>query len=461
MSLRKLRIGQRLALAFGALIALMVVGAAFAAFELTQLRGHQQEIAAQLQRGQQAKADEAMARLDQTLSTATAVLSISTVVGIVAAALLGAACARSVTRPLVAARAAAERMADGDMSVPVLADGSDEVTELQQALSRMQQALGVMVGEVRVSTESMASASAEIASGNQDLSTRTEQTAGNLQQAASSLEQLTGTVGQTADSARTANQLAAAASTAAQHGGEVVAQVVSTMNEIQMASRRIADIIGTIDGIAFQTNILALNAAVEAARAGEQGRGFAVVAGEVRTLAQRSAEAAREIKGLIGASVEKVDNGTRLVNEAGGAMEQIVSGVRRVTDVIGEISAAATEQSGGLRQVNEAVAQLDQMTHQNAALVEQSAAAAHSMAEQSRRLTQAMSRFRGASGGGGALGPAVPAPQPRAARPVAAATPATSPAASPKALAVQTLDRARTVARAPASASPGDDWETF
>ncbi|MFN9744072.1 MAG: methyl-accepting chemotaxis protein [Betaproteobacteria bacterium] len=461
MSLRQFRIGQRLALAFGVLIALMVVGAAFTAFELTQLRGHQQEIAAQLQRGQQPKADEAMARLDQTLSTATSVLSFSTVVGIIAAALLGVAITRSVTRPLVATRAAAERMADGDLSAPVLADGRDEVTELQQALSRMQQVLGAMVGEVRVSTESMAAASAEIASGNLDLSTRTEQTAGNLQQAASSLEQLTGTVGQTADSARTANQLAAAASTAAQHGGEVVAQVVSTMNEIQVASRRIADIIGTIDGIAFQTNILALNAAVEAARAGEQGRGFAVVAGEVRTLAQRSAEAAREIKGLIGASVEKVDNGTRLVNEAGSAMEQIVSGVRRVTDVIGEISAAATEQSGGLRQVNEAVAQLDQMTHQNAALVEQSAAAAQSMAEQSRRLTQAVSRFRGGSGGGAALGPAVPAPQPPAARPVAAATPAKGPAASPKALAVQTLDRARTVARAPASASPGDDWETF
>jgi methyl-accepting chemotaxis protein len=461
MSLRQFRIGQRLALAFGALIALMVVGAAIAAFELTQIRGHQQEIALQQQRGQPAKVDEAMARLDQTLSSAMGVLSISTALSVVAAALLGVAITRSVTRPLVATRAAAERMAGGDLSVPVLADGRDEVTELQQALSRMQQTLGAMVGEVRVSTESMAAASAEIASGNQDLSTRTEQTAGNLQQAASSLEQLTGTVGQTADSARTANQLAAAASTAAQRGGEVVSQVVSTMNDIQAASRRIADIIGTIDGIAFQTNILALNAAVEAARAGEQGRGFAVVAGEVRTLAQRSAEAAREIKGLIGASVEKVDNGTRLVNEAGGAMEQIVSGVRRVTDVIGEISAAATEQSGGLRQVNEAVAQLDQMTHQNAALVEQSAAAAQSMAEQSRRLTQAVSRFRGAGGGGGAFGLPGPAPQPRAARPVPSASKAARPAATPKALAGQALGRARAAAKAPATAAPGDDWETF
>ncbi|MFM7506676.1 MAG: methyl-accepting chemotaxis protein [Rubrivivax sp.] len=462
MNLRQLRIGQRLGLGYGALIVLMLVSAAIAAFELSQIRSHQQEFAAQQQLGQKARADEAMVRLDQAVATALSVLSISTGVAVVAAALLGAAITRSVTRPLAATRAAAERMTGGDMSSPVLADGRDEVAELQQALSRMQQALGTMVGEVRVSTESMAAASAQIASGNQDLSSRTEQTAGNLQQAASSLQQLTGTVGQTADSARTANQMAAAARTAARHGGEVVSQVVSTMNEIQAASRRIADIIGTIDGIAFQTNILALNAAVEAARAGEQGRGFAVVAGEVRTLAQRSAEAAREIKGLIGASVEKVDNGTRLVNEAGGAMSQIVAGVQRVTDVIGEISAAATEQSSGLRQVNEAVARLDQMTHQNAALVEQGAAAAQSMAEQSRRLTQALGHFRVGAGAREGSGPAGPAPRPRTSRPV----PAAAPAGTPRVLAGQDLALARTAAKArvappAASTAPGGDWETF
>ncbi|MDE2276091.1 MAG: hypothetical protein KGK09_07320, partial [Burkholderiales bacterium] len=233
-----------------------------------------------------------------------------------------------------------------------------------------------------------------IASGNQDLSGRTEQTASNLQQAASSLEQLTGTVRQTADSARTANQLAASATTVAQRGGEVVSQVVSTMDEISASSRRIGDIIGTIDGIAFQTNILALNAAVEAARAGEQGRGFAVVASEVRSLAQRSAEAAREIKGLIGASVEKVESGSRLVADAGSTMGEIVASVQRVSDIIGEISAATGEQSTGIAQVNVAIAQLDQATQQNAALVEESAAAAESLRAQAATLTHVTERFQ-------------------------------------------------------------------
>ena len=394
MSLRQFRIGQRLALAFGALIVLMVVGAAVAAFELTQIRGHQQEIALQQQRGQPARAQEAMTRLDQTLSSAMGTLSISTAVCVVAAALLGVTITRSVTRPLLATRAAAERMAGGDMSVQVLADGRDEVTEVQQALSRMQQALGAMVGEVRVSTESMATASTEIASGNQDLSTRTEQTAGNLQQAASSLEQLTGTVGQTADSARTANQLAAAASTAAQRGGEVVSQGVSTMNEILTASRRIADIIGVIDGIAFQTNILALNAAVEAARAGEQGRGFAVVASEVRSLAARSAEAAREIKRLISDSVGKVEDGTRLVAEAGATMGEIDERVRRVSALIAEISAATSAQSSSIGQVSHTVTQLDSATRQNSELVHRSADAATSLRDQAERLVRSVGTFR-------------------------------------------------------------------
>ena len=237
-------------------------------------------------------------------------------------------------------------------------------------------------------------ASREIASGNQDLSRRTERTASSLQAIASSMEQLTGTVRQTADSARSANQLAASASDAAGKGGQVVAQVVATMDEISASSHQIAEIIGTIDGIAFQTNILALNAAVEAARAGEQGRGFAVVAGEVRSLAQRSAEAAREIKSLIGNSVERVEAGSRLVADAGQSMQAIVASVQRVTDIIGEISMAATEQSTGLASVNQSVNQLDQMTQQNAALVEQSASAATSLSEQAQRLAQSVRVFQ-------------------------------------------------------------------
>jgi methyl-accepting chemotaxis protein len=301
---------------------------------------------------------------------------------------------RSITTPLRNTIAVTERIAGGDLSQPVHAQGRDEAAEMQRSLARMQEALVGLVGNVRASSDSIGTASVQIASGNQDLSARTEQTASNLQQAASSLEQLTGTVSQTADSARTANQLAASASEAAGRGGAVVGEVVSTMDEINTSSKKIADIIGTIDGIAFQTNILALNAAVEAARAGEQGRGFAVVAAEVRSLAQRSAEAAKEIKTLIQASVERVDNGSRLVQQAGTVMGDIVGSVQRVTDVIGEISAATSEQTTGLRQVNEAVAQLDQMTQQNAALVEESAAAAESLAEQSRKLTGVVGAFR-------------------------------------------------------------------
>ena len=442
-----------------------------------------------------AMAAEATAAQASRTAQSIMLLGVFTTMAVLLSALAAWLITRSVTVPLATTAAAADRMADGDLSVPVLAEGRDEAADVQRALSRMQQSLSGLVGEVRASSESIATASAEIATGNQDLSTRTEQTASNLQQAASSLEQLTGTVGQTADSARTANQLAASASTAAQRGGEVVSQVVTTMNEIQASSRRIADIIGTIDGIAFQTNILALNAAVEAARAGEQGRGFAVVAAEVRSLAQRSAEAAREIKSLIGASVEKVDSGTRLVGEAGGAMEEIVSGVKRVTDVIGEISAATTEQSGGLRQVNEAVAQLDQMTQQNAALVEESAAAAQSAAEQSRRLMGTVGRFK-VDGRGGDSPAAFSPPVPQA--PLSASTPAPAPAKaaspSPKALAGQAVNRVRSATKAAqakpaaqaaavaapraaalapqkaapapapapaATSAPGDDWETF
>ncbi|MDT3677584.1 MAG: methyl-accepting chemotaxis protein [Burkholderiaceae bacterium] len=265
---------------------------------------------------------------------------------------------------------------------------------LLDGLQTMIASLQRTIEHVHVSTESIRTAADEIALGNVDLSQRTEETASNLQQTAASLEQITGTVRQTADSARTANQLVATASDVAARGGGVVDEVVSTMGEIDESSRRIADIIGTIDGIAFQTNILALNAAVEAARAGEQGRGFAVVASEVRSLAQRSAEAAREIKALIGTSVERVEAGSRLVQEAGASMREIVVSVQRVTDIIGEITAAADEQRGGIEQINVAVTQLDQMTQQNAALVEESAAAAESLKDQAVNLARVVGVFR-------------------------------------------------------------------
>ncbi|MDE2161018.1 MAG: MCP four helix bundle domain-containing protein, partial [Burkholderiales bacterium] len=311
---------------------------------------------------------------------------------------LGAAMAwmlsRSITAPLRDAVEETEAMAAGDLTRTISVDGDDETSQVRRSLARLQDSMRKLIGDVRSGSDSMSTASQQIASGNQDLSSRTEQTASSLQQAASSLEELTGTVRQTADAARTANQLAASASTVAQRGGEVVGQVVSTMDEINASSKKIADIIGTIDGIAFQTNILALNAAVEAARAGEQGRGFAVVASEVRSLAQRSAEAAREIKSLIGASVEKVESGSRLVADAGSTMTEIVASVHRVSDIIGEISAAAGEQSAGIGSVNNSVAQLDQATQQNAALVEQSAAAAESLQEQSRQLAGVVANYR-------------------------------------------------------------------
>jgi methyl-accepting chemotaxis protein len=302
--------------------------------------------------------------------------------------------ARSITQPLKQALSVAAAIADNDLSKPVHSDRGDELGELLRELDQMRSSLHQVVSQVRGSPGSITTASAEIATGNQDLSGRTEQTASNLQQAASSMEQLTGAVRQSADSARQAEQLATSAAEVAARGGQVVSEVVATMNEINTSSKRISDIIGVIDGIAFQTNILALNAAVEAARAGEQGRGFAVVASEVRSLAGRSAEAAREIKVLIGASVDKVESGSRLVANAGNTMTEIVSSVQRVSDIIGEITAAAAEQSDGIGQVNTAVIQLDQMTQQNAALVEQSAAAAESLKDQAVRLSDVMSIFR-------------------------------------------------------------------
>ena len=287
-----------------------------------------------------------------------------------------------------------QRLAAGDLTQDVHVLGGRDTLQLLGALQALQQSLRNTLGSIRGGAEGVSVAAAEIAIGNANLSSRTEQTSSSLQQAASAMSELTGTVNQTAESARTANQLASSASEVARRGGAVVAQVVSTMQDINTSSKKIADIIGTIDGIAFQTNILALNAAVEAARAGAQGRGFAVVAGEVRSLAQRSAEAAREIKSLINNSVEKVDSGSRLVADAGNTMTEIVASVQRVTDIVGEISAAAAEQSSGIGQVSRAVADLDQMTQQNAALVEQSAAAAQSLKDQSEQLTSALAGFR-------------------------------------------------------------------
>ncbi|MCC7682634.1 methyl-accepting chemotaxis protein [Janthinobacterium sp. FW305-128] len=341
------------------------------------------------------------ASIDTTAREIDAVANTSRNLMLVLAALalaFGVVCAwvltTGIVRPLRTAVDIARKVADGDLTAQIDASAKDETGQLLLALKDMNTSLLNIVGEVRSGTDSIATSSTQIAAGNQDLSSRTEEQAGSLEETASSMEELTSTVKQNADNARQANQLAASAAQVAVKGGEVVAQVVGTMESINASSNKIVDIISVIDGIAFQTNILALNAAVEAARAGEQGRGFAVVASEVRNLAQRSASAAKEIKTLIGASVEQVNAGSMLVAQAGSTMNDIVDSVQRVSDIITEITAASSEQSVGIDEINRAIGQMDAVTQQNAALVEESAAAAESMQHQAHNLAQVVSVFK-------------------------------------------------------------------
>ena len=427
------------------------------------------------------------ARMTQAGSDATAatartrivVTSLLALAGMLAV-VLAAAIIRSITRPIAAAVEIARGVSAGDLAMEFQADGTTETGLLLGALHEMKTRLGHIVGNVRSNAEGVASASSQIAQGNSDLSSRTEQQAAALEQTAASMEQLGATVRQNADNARQADQLARGAAIVAVQGGEVVGQVVQTMKGINDSSKQVAEIIGVIDGIAFQTNILALNAAVEAARAGAQGRGFAVVAAEVRSLAQRSAEAAKEIKTLIAASVERVEQGSALVDRAGVTMQEVVGSIRRVTDIVAEISAASTEQSSGVAQVGQAVTQMDQATQQNAALVQQSAAAAASLKAQAHQLVDAVAVFKLANSPAVA-GRAVPSARPTQPAPVARAATAPQPSVlGHVAIERRSPLRARNVVRpkfgkpaaaavaatvpvAPATAPRGasDDWESF
>ncbi|MBC3920368.1 MCP four helix bundle domain-containing protein [Undibacterium sp. CY18W] len=332
-----------------------------------------------------ADASFASAKLTMTVVTAAAIL-----LTVISAYLI----IRAITVPLLVARHAAERLASGDLSQKIEVDADNEIGRVLQAMQSMQESLANIVGQVRAGADTIAGASSQIATGNLDLSSRTEEQASSLEETASSMEELTSTVKHNGDNARQANQLAVSAADVATKGGRVVAQVVDTMGMINESSKKIVDIISVIDGIAFQTNILALNAAVEAARAGEQGRGFAVVASEVRNLAQRSASAAKEIKDLISDSVEKVETGSRLVDQAGITMNEVVSSISHVTDIMGELTAAGREQEAGIEQINRAVTEMDTVTQQNAALVEEAAAAAESLKDQAGNLVHLVSTFK-------------------------------------------------------------------
>jgi methyl-accepting chemotaxis protein-1 (serine sensor receptor) len=366
-------------------------------------------------------------------------------VGVLLAAAVGYLTIRAIAGPLHKAVQVAEAVAAGDLTQRIDVTSGDEVGQLMKALQNMNDSLAGIVGQVRTGTETIAVASREIASGNASLSSRTESQASSLEETASSMEELTSTVKQNAENARQANQLVNSTADVAARGGEVVGQVVTTMASIKESSRKIADIIGVIDGIAFQTNILALNAAVEAARAGEQGRGFAVVASEVRNLAQRSAGAAKEIKALIEDSVGKVDAGGKLVDQAGKTMDEIVSSVKHVTDIMSEIAAASAEQSGGIEQVNQAITQMDDVTQQNAALVEEAAAAAESLQDQAAKLAEAVSVFR-------VDGMAV------AMAPVSAADDAPKAVSSPRAATPKAIAAPK---RAAVASNSNDEWEEF
>ena len=415
-------------------------------------------------------ADKAYKASQVSYDAARAMVGAGLALAVAVAVALGWWITRLITVPVDEAVRATREIANGNLAVSLSVRSRDEIGQLLQGLIEMRDKLAAVVSEVRSNAEGVATASAEIAQGNSDLSGRTESQASALEETAASMEQLGSTVRQNADNARQANQLALNASTVATHGGEVVAQVVDTMRGINDSSRRIADIIGVIDGIAFQTNILALNAAVEAARAGEQGRGFAVVAGEVRSLAQRSADAAKEIKSLITASVERVEQGSQLVDQAGSTMEEVVTAIRRVTDIMGEISAASSEQASGVAQVGEAVTQMDHATQQNAALVEQSAAAAASLNQQAQDLVGAVAVFRLAQQHAAAAHAPVPqrvaAPVARAAAPAKKVGLSTKPAAAVKPPAVPAPKPAAPLAAPaakpkPASTANEGDWESF
>jgi methyl-accepting chemotaxis protein len=402
----------------------------------------------------QADAAEASAAYQRARMLMLVLSGLAIVVGVVAAIRIARGLLRQLGGEPDYAASIAGRIAAGDLTVVVDTQSNDNHSMLH-AMKKMRDALAEIVAEVRVGTETIASASSQIASGNQDLSARTEQQASSLEETASSMEELTSAVRANNDNARQANQLAQSASAVAVQGGAVVSQVVNTMGAINDSSRKIVDIIAVIDGIAFQTNILALNAAVEAARAGEQGRGFAVVASEVRTLAQRSAAAAKEIKELIGNSVEKVEVGSKLVEQAGQTMAEVVSSVQRVTDIMAEISTAGDEQSAGIEQINQAVSEMDTVTQQNAALVEEAAAAAEAMQQQAANLERVVSVFQ-LDGHQRVANPA-PVAKPSAAR--LAIAKSAKPAAARPAPAISAP--AKSQKRVTSSAGGEGDWEEF